>query len=189
LKRGIPVLIIILIFLFTTIAFCEKLEEKEHLKIGEQAPKFILKDADDKEHRFDKILAKDKGDAQILILVIGDPKTRKSGNSWAKELDKLYKEKKEISIYMIADLRGLPFFATESMVKWGTKREKLPVPILLDWDGKISELYKTQRGESNLFIIDKDGKIRHYFAGQYKSENLKNLQAKIQENLNEKKTS
>jgi hypothetical protein len=96
--------------------------------------------------------------------------------------------KKEVSIFMIADLRGLPFFATESMVKWGTKREKLPVTILLDWGGKVSELYKTQRGESNLFIIGREGKVKYYYAGQCIPENVKTLNVKVQEILKEKKT-
>ena len=62
-----------------------------------------------------------------------------------RSLHKLYGKKKEIALIMIADLRDLPFFATESMVKWGTKREKLPIPILLDWKGKVNQMYKTQK--------------------------------------------
>jgi hypothetical protein len=185
-------LITLIIFLTLLLPFVAFSEKDESLKIGDQSPKFTLKDADDKEYSLDTILKKDikkdKDPLQILILVIGDPSTRKNGNKWAKELDKLYKEKKEVSIFMIADLRGLPFFATESMVKWGTKRENLPVTILLDWGGKVSELYKTQRGESNLFIIDRDGKVKYYYAGQCKPENVKTLNVKIQEILKEKKT-
>ncbi|MDQ1316704.1 MAG: Redoxin protein [Candidatus Poribacteria bacterium] len=188
-RQGIFVLIIISIFLFNPSAFSEKSDKKEQLKIGNQAPKFVLKDADNKEYSLDKIISKDKGDVQVLILLIGDQTTRKSGNKWAKELDKLYKGKKEISIFMIADLRGLPFYVTESMVKWGTKREKLPVPILLDWNGKINELYKTRKGEPNLYVIDREYKIRYYNFGQFTLENLKALQVKAQENLKEKKTS
>ena len=96
-KLGIFLLIIISIFLFNPSAFSEKSDNKEQLKIGDQTPKFVLKDADDKEYSLDKIISKDKGDVQVLILVIGDQTTRKNGNKWAKELDKLYKEKKEVS--------------------------------------------------------------------------------------------
>jgi hypothetical protein len=188
LKLGILILIIISIFLFNPSAFSEKTDTKEQPKVRDQVAKFVLKDADDKEFSLDKIINKDKGEVQILILVIGDQTTRKNGNKWAKELDKIYKDKKEIAIFMIADLRGLPFYVKESMVKWGTKREKLPVPILLDWNGKISELYKTKRGESNLFVIDREYKIRYYNFGQFTAENLKILQVKTQESLKEKKT-
>ena len=187
-KPGLICLIILIIFLTLLLPFVALSEKDESLKIGDRSPKFTLKDADDKEYSLDTILKKDKDQLQILILLIGGPSTRKNGNKWAKELDKLYKEKKEVSIFMIADLRGLPFFATESMVKWGTKREKLPVTILLDWGGKVSELYKTQRGESNLFIIDREGKVKYYYAGQCKPENVKTLNVKVQEILKEKKT-
>ena len=112
-------------------------KEKEELKIGDPAPKFTLKDADDKEHSLEKLLGKDEESRKIIILIMGDRKVRKDANKWAKELDKLYKEKKEeIALLMVADLRDLPFFVTEGMVKWGTKREKLPVTIVLDWEGK-----------------------------------------------------
>jgi predicted transcriptional regulator len=176
--------IILLLFL----PFISYSEKKEILKIADQSPKFFLKDAADKEYNFDKIIGKGNESVQVLILIIGDQSTRKSGNQWARELDKLYKEKKEVALFMIADLRGLPFFVTESMVKWGTKKENLPIPILLDWGGKISELYKTQKGESNLFIIDQEGKIKYCYTGKCTQESVKALNVKIQENLKEKKT-
>ena len=181
------VVVLIWVILVSAAISAEKNNEKETLKVGDQAPKFTLKDADDNEYILEKILSKEKKDMRILVLIIGDHTTRGNGNKWAKELDKLYKERKEIDIFMIADLRKLPFFVTEFMVKWGTKREGLPVTILLDWEGKVSEQYKTQRGESNIFIIDSEGKIRYILVGQCSPENLKVLQSKIQENIKEKK--
>jgi len=164
----------------------DKKSEDEIIKIGDELPKFILKDADDNEYSLEKIIGKEKKELKLLVLVIGDQTTRKNGNAWAKEFDKLYKDKKEIEILMIADLRGLPFFVTESMVKWGTKRENLPVPILLDWKGKISEKYKTKKGESNIFVVDKEGKIRHYLFGEYSPKKLKELQSKLKEGIKQK---
>ncbi len=164
----------------------DKKSEDEIIKIGDELPKFILKDADDNEYSLEKIIGKEKKELKLLVLVIGDQTTRKNGNAWAKEFDKLYKDKKEIEILMIADLRGLPFFVTESMVKWGTKRENLPVPILLDWKGKISEKYKTKKGESNIFVVDKEGKIRHYLFGEYSPKKLKELQSKLKEGIEQK---
>jgi peroxiredoxin len=179
--------VLIWVILVSAAISAEKKNEKETLKVGDQAPKFTLKDADDNEYILEKILSKEKKDMRILLLIIGDHTTRGNGNKWAKELDKLYKERKVIDIFMIADLRKLPFFVTEFMVKWGTKREGLPVTILLDWEGKVSQQYKTQRGESNIFIVDSDGKIRYILVGQCSPENLKILQSKIQENIKGKK--
>jgi len=164
LKVSIAYIFILSIFVSLTFA---RDENEQSIKIGAQAPKFILKDADDNEFNLEKIFEKDKDNPKIIILIIGNHTTRANGNKWARELDKIYKDRNDVVMYMIADLRGLPFFVTESMVKWGTKKENLPITILLDWKGKISEAYKTRKGESNIFIIDNSLKIRHYLFGEY----------------------
>lgn len=158
-------------------------EDKACPKIGDTAPKFALKDPDNNVYSLDSIIGKGKTGTQVLILIIGDRHSRENGNKWLKELDKIYYEEKGIEIFMIADLRGLPFFATETLVKWGIKRERLPRPVLLDWDGKVNDLYKTQPGKSNLFIIDNTGKIKYTFVGKFKKDELETLNAKIQENI------
>jgi predicted MPP superfamily phosphohydrolase len=134
--------------LFASLTSAKDVNEQS-LKIGTRAPKFILKDADDKEYNLEKIFEKDKDSPKIIILIIGNHTTRANGNKWARELDKIYKDRKDVGIYMIADLRGLAFFVTESMVKWGTKKENLPITILLDWKGRISEQYKTKKMSAN----------------------------------------
>jgi len=162
-------------------------KEEERLKIGDPAPKFTLKDADDKEHGLEKLLRKDEESARIVILIMGDRKVRKDANQWAKKLHELYKEKKEeIALLMLADLRDLPFFVTESMVKWGTKREKLPITIVLDWEGKINKLYKTQKGKSDIFIVNSDGKIAYHQVSKYKDDAVKKIQGRIQDLLKQR---
>ena len=172
--------IITLLSIALTLASSAVAKEKEGLKIGDPAPKFTLKDADDKEYSLEALLDKDESS---IILLIGDRTVRKQANKWAIELDKIYGKEEEVIILMIADLRGLPFFVTEKMVKWGTKREKLPVPIVLDWGGKVSEQYKTQKGKSHLFIIDRDGKVSYRQAAPYSDELIKKVQEKVQDSL------
>ena len=158
-------------------------EDKVCLKIGDTAPKFTLKNPDDNEYNLDNIIGKGKTSTQVLILIIGNRHTRENGNKWLKELDKLYHEQNNVEIFMVADLRGLPFFVTESLIKWGTKRERLPRPVLLDWEGKVNDLYKTEQGKSNLFVIDNTGKIRYIFVGKFNKDELEIFSAKIQENI------
>ena len=117
---------------------------------------------------------------------MGDRKVRGEANKWAIELDKIYGKNKKVVLLMIADLRGLPFFVTEGMVKWGTKKEKLPVAILLDWKGKISEKYKKQKGKVDLFVVDGDGKVAYHHVGVHSEEAIKELRTKLQEMLKEK---
>lgn len=152
-------------------------DQGQALKLGEPVPSFVLKDADDNEYSLDKLI-KDEN-KKVVILIIGDRTTRESGNKWGIELHKIYGNQKDITILMIADLRGLPFFATEAVVKWGVKREKLPIKILLDWDGKVSQSYKTKRGESNIFVINKDKKLVHVCQGVFTEEKSKALKEKV----------
>ncbi len=175
--------------IFTTIlALCLLASDKpsdKNLKVGDKAPKFVLKDADDKEYSLDQILKKEKEPIKVLILIIGDRSTRESGNKWVEELHKLYEKNKDIAILMIADLRGLPFFVTESIVKWGVKQEKTPATILLDWDGKVNQLYKTEKGKSNIVIVNNKGLISLYYKENYSDEVFKKVITKIQELINE----
>jgi hypothetical protein len=159
-------------------------EDKASLKVGDTAPKFALKDPYENMYSLDSIIGRGKTGMKLLILVIGDRHSRESGNKWVKELDKVYCGEKEIEIFMVADLRGLPFFATETLVKLGIKRERLPRIVLLDWDGKVNDLYKTQPSKSNLFVIDHAGKIIHTFVGKLEKDELKTLDTQIHENIN-----
>lgn len=152
-------------------------DQRQALKLGELVPSFNLKDANDNEYNLDNLVKNDK--KKVVILIIGDRTTRESGNKWGIELHKLYGDQKDIAILMIADLRGLPFFATESVVKWGVKREKLPIKILLDWEGKVSQAYKTKRGESNIFVIDKGKKLIHLCQGLFTEDKFKAIKEKI----------
>lgn len=174
------------LLLFTIILVFFLMASDKELKVGDEAPKFLLKDADDKEFSLDQILRKEKEPIKLLILIIGDRSTRESGNKWAAEFHKLYEKNKDIVILMIADLRGLPFFVTEGIVKWGVKREKTPVTILLDWDGKVNQLYRTERGKSNIVIVNDKGLISLYYKGNYSEEAFKKVMAKIQEIISEK---
>ena len=180
--RGLIALLSIALVFASSAAASEKPKE-EGLKIGDPAPKFTLKDADDKEHGLEALLGKDKEHRKVIILMMGDRKVRKEANKWAIELDRIYGKNKEVALLMVADLRGLPFFVTEGMVKWGTKRENLPVPIVLDWDGKVNKLYNTKQSKPNVFIIDKDGKVSYQRVGKYSDKLTKEIQAKVQDDL------
>lgn len=177
--------LVVFLFLMLAVISSALAEEKEELEIGNPAPEFILKDADDKEYNSKLLLGDDEGSTKVMVLVMGDRKARKEANKWAIELNRIYGKKENVVLLMIADLRGLPFFVTEGMVKWGTKRENLPIAILLDWEGKISKMYKTQKGKVDLFAVDSDGKVAYHYAGDYSEGAVKKLRTKLQEMLKE----
>ncbi len=181
-RKTVILLSVILVLASSTLAWGK--EDGKSLKIGDPAPEFILKDAYDKEHSFKLLL--DKEETKIAVLLMGDRKVREDANEWARELHKIYGKREEVVLLMLADLRDLPFFVTEGMVKWGTKREKLPVTILLDWEGKVNKKYKTQEKKTDLFIVGSDGKVLYYQAEKYSDETFKKVTAKTQDVLKEK---
>jgi len=170
---------VFLIFIITFFLWASLLtaKEEEGFKIGDPAPKFILKDPEDKEYSLELLLKNKK----ILVLMLGDPKVRKECNEWGNGLHEVYGKREDIVLLMIADLRGLPFFVTESMVKWGTKKESLPVTILLDWKGKISEKLKAYRSKPNIFILDSEGKVLFHQFGPFSADLVKKIQDKVTE--------
>ncbi len=156
-------------------------EDEKGLKVGDSAPEFTLKDAYDKEHSFKLLL--DKEETKIAVLLMGNRKARKDANKWARELHKIYGKQNDVVLLMLADLRDLPFFVTEGMIKWGTKREKLPVTILLDWEGKVNQKYKTQKNKTDLFIVGSDGKVLYYQAEKHSDEAFTKVTTKMQDIL------
>lgn len=145
------------------------------LKPGVQSPDFRLQDAYDKSYTLREM--RDK----IVILLIGTRKAREEGDKWMLALNRDYGQYEGIKCYLIADLRGLPFFVTEGMVKWGVKREEMPFTTLLDWDGKIAQKYNAKKDLPNLFIIDRQGKIVYSYSGtaEFSNETYSRFQEKL----------
>ena len=158
-------------------------KEEKTLKIGDPVPEFTLKDANDKEYSFKLMLEKEE--VKVAVVFMGDRKVREDANKWARELHKIYGKRKDVVLVMLADLRDLPFFVTEGMVKWGTKREKLPVTILLDWEGKVNQKYKTQKKKTDLFIIGKNTKLLYHQVDKYSDEIAKKVATKMEDVLQE----
>ena len=88
----------------TLYAFAEGKDKKEEgFKIGDPAPIFTLKDADDKEHSLELIMGKDEENRKTVILIMGDRKVRKEANKWAKDLHRIYEKNQEVALLMVAD--------------------------------------------------------------------------------------
>ena len=156
-------------------------KDEESLKIGTPVP-------DDKEYSLDVLIGKEEEHKRVLILVMGDRKVREDANKWAKELHKLHGKNEDIAMLMVADLRDLPFFVTEKLVKWGTKRDKLPVTIVLDWKGKVNAQYKTSQKKTDIFIVDRNGKLAYHQIDQYSEEVMKKLQTELQKTIEKGQT-
>ncbi|MBM3242333.1 hypothetical protein FJZ31_39200 [Candidatus Poribacteria bacterium] len=183
---------IILMVLFCMTAFAEK----EELKIiGINAPDFALQDAEDKDYKLKEM----KGN--VVILIMGNRQTRKETDKWAEAIKKDYakdekpalkrsegfdgKLREGLKIFMIADMRSVPWFIPKGFIKGWLKKDKPPAPLLLDWDGKTHFAYATQEKKPNIFIISKVGKIVYRMDANYDDEKYKGLKAEIERTLAE----
>jgi peroxiredoxin len=154
--------------------------EEEELKIGMDAPDFALQDAEDKDYKLKEM--KDN----VVILIMGNRQTRKETDKWAEAIQKDYSKHEKVKTFMIADMRGVPWFIPKSFIKGWLKKDKPPAPLLLDWDGKTHVAYATQEKKPNVFIISKLGKIAYRIDANYDDEKYHKLKAEIKKSLDEK---
>jgi len=157
--------------------------ERKEVRIGDPVPAFTLKDAHNREHSLEKLLKKGDARDKVVILVMGNREVRKEASKWAVELDKIRRRGKKVAALMVADLRGLPFFVTKGMVKRFIRRANPPVTVVLDWDGKVNELYKAQRNKVNVFIVDGGGRVCYRKVGSYSDRFVRAIQENVWDNL------
>ena len=157
--------------------FCMTAIAQEELKIGTDAPNFRLKNAEDKNYNLKKM----KGN--VVILIMGNRETRKETDKWAQAIKKDYAKNKKLKVFMIADMRSVPWFIPKGFIKGWLKKDKPPVKLLLDWNGKAHAAYKTKKKKANVFIISQKGKIVYLINANYNDKVYKKVTAEIEKNF------
>ena len=122
-------------------------------KVGDNAPDFTLKDAEDQSHPLKKLRGK------IVFLILGNRKIRKEDDKWAAAFQKDYGDRESIIAYIIADMRSVPGFVPKGFIKRQLRKNKPPVTLLLDWKGEIHNAYHTDKKKPNLYLIAPNGSI------------------------------
>ena len=168
---------IVLTVMFCTTAIAS--EEEAELKIGMEAPDFAIQDAEDKDYKLKEM----KG--SVVILIMGNRKTRKETDKWVEAIKKDYPKQEDLKMFMIADMRGVPWFIPKGFIKGWLKRDKPPATLLLDWSGKTHIVYKTQKKKPDVFIISKAGTIAYRINANYDDETYKKVKVEIKRSLAE----
>lgn len=70
-----------------------------------------------------------------------------------------YGGRPHVSIFMIADMRGVPFLIPKSLIRSRIRAEKLPVPLLPDWDEEVNTLFGVDRKRIDIFVVGPTGAI------------------------------
>ena len=149
--------------------------------IGAEAPSFRVRSGDDKELTLKMI----KGKAVVMFYEAKDivEKNRRLKN----QLNKFYHEqadaiKQRIVRVAIIDCSGAvwPFKGIwKSRLRESSKKEG--ISIYGDWDGKMFSDYKMKTDESNILIIDKDGRIKFFTSGEVKDEEINEVKELLKE--------
>ena len=147
--------------------------EEEPLQVGKDAPDFTLQDAEDQEHALKKMRGK------VVFLIMGNRKIREEDDKWGYAFQQDYRGNDQVVAYIIADMRSVPAFVPKGFVKRQLKKDKPPVTLLLDWKGKVHQMYRTEKEKPNLYIIDPEGKLAFQIKSDFDKETYQKLKAVI----------
>ena len=147
--------------------------KEAHLKVGDLAPEFTLQDFEEKLHSLKKLRGK------IVFLIMGNRKIRKEDDKWAEAFKKDFKESKDVTAFIIADMRSVPGFIPKRFIRSQVKKKPPPVKFLFDWKGEIHKKYHTEKKNPNLYLISQQGKIEFHKKADFKPELYTELKKQI----------
>ena len=166
--------LILLLFLFCNLSGAK---QDEPPKVGDIAPEFTLQDTEEKEYNLKKLRGK------MIFLIMGNRRIRKEDDKWAIAFHNEYKENEKIEAFIIGDLRSVPVFIPKRFVLSQLKKKPPPLPFLLDWKGKVHQVYHTEKKRPNLYLISSEGKLLYHRKANFSNENFIELKKKIDMHL------
>lgn len=127
-------------------------------KVGDKTPDFTLKDTEGKTHRLSDYTKEGK----TVVLEWFNPecpfvKLHHEKLTTMADLYKTYNSKNVVILSINSTNSGNPGYGKDAEVK---KNWKISWPILNDSDGKVGRLYGA-KNTPQMFVIDKDGKLRY----------------------------
>jgi hypothetical protein len=148
--------------LLLILSFCINVFAADNLM---KASDFALKDQYGKLHEIR--FPRDK----ITILAFGDREGAEQLESWIRPLYERYQDK--IDIYGIAVLSAVPAIA-RGLVR-SIIRSKSSYPVMLDWEGNVSQSFGYEKGKANVYLIDKKGFLIAKKTGLASQKDLESL--------------
>jgi len=125
--------------------------------------------------QYDKLLAYHFPRQKAGVLALADKRGAAQIEAWVRSLYDRYQDR--IDIHGIAVLTGLPSFA-RGLVRQFFK-QTVEYPVLLDWDGAVSQAYGYQSGQANLLVIDPGSRILLRLAGPASDASLGQVYAEL----------
>ena len=154
-------------------SFADEKVEPAPPKIGDTAPDWTLQDPEEKEHNLKKLRGK------VVFLILGNRKIRKEDDKWAEAFQKDYRENKQVTAYIIADMRSVPGFIPKRFIRGQLKKNPPPVKFLLDWKGEVHKQYQTEKEKPTLYLISQKGTITFHQKANFKPETYTELKKEV----------
>ena len=154
-------------------SFADEKAEPTPPKVGDIAPDWTLQDPEEKEHNLKKLRGK------VVFLILGNRKIRKEDDKWAEAFQKDYRESKQVTAYIIADMRSVPGFIPKGFIRGQLKKNPPPVKFLLDWKGTVHKQYQTEKEKPVLYLISQKGTIVFNRKSNFKLEVYTELKKEV----------
>lgn len=168
----IPVIISI-VFFGMLASFADEKPEPTPPKIGDTAPDWTLQDPEEKEYNLKKLRGK------VVFLILGNRKIRKEDDEWAAAFQKDYRENKQVTAFIIADMRSVPGFIPKRFIRGQLKKNPPPVKFLMDWKGEVHKQYQTKKEKPTLYLISQKGTIVFHRKSDFKPETYTEVKKEI----------
>ena len=165
--------IISITFFGMLVSFADEKTEPTPPKVGDTAPDWTLQDPEEKEHNLKKLRGK------VVFLILGNRKIRKEDDKWAEAFQKDYRENKQVTAYIVADMRSVPGFIPKRFIRSQLKKNPPPVKFLLDWKGEVHKQYQSKKEKPTLYLISQKGKIVFHRKANFKPEAYAELKKEI----------
>ena len=108
---------------------------------------------------------------KVSFLVLADYHGSSQLEAWIHPVYQRYEKRIEIDGVAVVDI--VPA-ALRGMVR-GFFKKRLTYPVMLDWQGTVSQYYGYQPKVANLFLIDRQGMIRFKTVGPYNEIELQQV--------------
>jgi predicted transcriptional regulator len=136
--------------------------------INARALEFTLQD------QYEKTVSLRQYEGQVVVLIASDKEGSSQNAVWTKTIREKYAD--HVVVQGLADVSSVPFFL-KGKIRNDFKKDG--DSILLDWKGEVFKAYGLKKGVSNVILIDKDGRVRHWSAGKASPEAVQELFKKI----------
>ncbi len=128
-------------------------DNTEKVRIGDPLPDLVLEDAHGTDHKLTGT------SDHYVFLLFGNRRMKDENRRWAIGFKNSYGARADVRIFMIADMRGIPFFITKNFIREQIRKENHPVPLLLDWDQGVNSRLGIRPERINILVGDPAGRL------------------------------